>query len=91
MLAIVTSEDMELHQMNVKTAFSNGDLSKDIDMEQPKSFFSSEKATHLRQLQKALHRWNKHHDNELRKLTPSGAENFSSRAEHITHALKYFE
>jgi hypothetical protein len=32
-LALVTIEDMEIHQMNIKTTFINGDLEEEIYME----------------------------------------------------------
>ena len=37
-MAIVTHFDLELHQMDVRTAFLNGDLSEDVYMVQPPSF-----------------------------------------------------
>ena len=37
-LAIVNSLDLELHQMDVKAAFLNGDLDEEIYMEQPLGF-----------------------------------------------------
>ncbi len=37
-LALMTIEDMDIHQMDVKTTFFNGDLEKEIYMEQPKGF-----------------------------------------------------
>jgi hypothetical protein len=37
-LALTTIENMEIHQMHVKTAFLNGDLEKEIYMEQPEGF-----------------------------------------------------
>jgi hypothetical protein len=37
-LALVAIEDMEIHQMDVKTAFFNGDLEEEIYMEQLEGF-----------------------------------------------------
>lgn len=38
LIAIVTRLDLELHQMNMKTSFPNGELNDEIYMEQPISF-----------------------------------------------------
>jgi hypothetical protein len=38
MLAPTSIEDMEIHQMDVKTAFLNDDFEKEIYMEQPEGF-----------------------------------------------------
>jgi hypothetical protein len=37
-LALTTIENMEIHQMDIKITFLNGDLEKKIYMEQPKGF-----------------------------------------------------
>ena len=37
-MALVAHYDLELHQMDVKTAFLNGDLDETIFMAQPKGF-----------------------------------------------------
>ena len=37
-MALVAHYDLELHQMDVKTAFLNGDLEKNVYMAQPKGF-----------------------------------------------------
>ncbi|KAM2835849.1 hypothetical protein PS2_032724 [Malus domestica] len=38
LIAIAALHDMEIHQMDVKTAFLNGDLDKEIYIEQPEGF-----------------------------------------------------
>ena len=37
-MALVAHYDLELHQMDVKTAFLNGDLEENVYMAQPKGF-----------------------------------------------------
>ena len=37
-MALVAHFDLELHQMNVKTAFLNSDLKENVYMKQPKGF-----------------------------------------------------
>ena len=41
-LAIGATMDLEIHQMDVKTAFLNVDLEEDISMGQPKGFVQQE-------------------------------------------------
>ena len=38
--------DLELHQMDVKTTFLNGDLYENVNMAQPKGFVVEEKKTY---------------------------------------------
>jgi hypothetical protein len=44
-MALVAHYDLELHQMNVKTTFLNGDLEENIYMAQPKGFAVEGKRT----------------------------------------------
>jgi hypothetical protein len=37
-LALAAIEDMEIHQIDVKIAFLNGDIEKELYMEQPEAF-----------------------------------------------------
>ena len=37
-IALVAHYDLELHQMDIKTAFLNGDLEENVYMAQPKGF-----------------------------------------------------
>ena len=42
-MVLLAHYNLELHQMNVKTAFLNGDLYENINMAQPKGFVVKEK------------------------------------------------
>ncbi len=63
-LALVAIEDMEIHQMDVKTAFLNGDLEEEIYMEQLEGF--TQEGEHLvcklhkslYELKQSLRAWN---------------------------------
>lgn len=54
-LAHVASRGLELHQMDVKTAILNGDLTADIYMEQPQGFRNKTHPNYVCKPQKALY------------------------------------
>ncbi|RVW22487.1 Retrovirus-related Pol polyprotein from transposon TNT 1-94 [Vitis vinifera] len=54
-LGLVASLDLEIKQMDVKTAFLHGDLDKEIYMEQPKDFTIKEKEDYVCKLKKSLY------------------------------------
>ncbi len=54
-IAIATQEDMELHQMDVDTAFLNGDIEEDIYMDQPTDYVESSGSNMVCKLQRSLY------------------------------------
>jgi hypothetical protein len=66
LLALAVLEDWEIYQLDIKSAFLNGVLNKEIYMEQPQGFIivrQETKVCHLRKviygLKQASHVWNK--------------------------------
>jgi hypothetical protein len=57
MLAIEASMDLEIHQMDVKTAFLNGELEEDIYMDQPQGFVQDGKEHLVCKLKKSLYKF----------------------------------
>lgn len=55
LLALVAHFDLELHQMDVVTAFLNGDLDEDIYMEQPEGCIDRSKRDYVCKLLKAIY------------------------------------
>ena len=47
--------DLELHQINVKTAFLNGDLDEEVYMNQPEGFSAPEKENLVCKLKKSIY------------------------------------
>ena len=54
-LSLVASLDLEIEQIDVKTAFLHGDLKKEIYMEQPEGFTIKEKKDYVCKLKKSLY------------------------------------
>ena len=54
-MAIVAHFDLELHKMDVKTAFLNGDLDEDVYMEQPTCFIEVGKEHLVCKLNKSIY------------------------------------
>ena len=63
-MALVAHYDLELHQMDVKTAFLNGDLEENVYMAQPKGFVMEGKERMGCRLKKSIY--------GLKKLQDSG-------------------
>ena len=55
MMALVAHYDLELHQMDVKTAFLNGDLEETIYIEQPECLVSEETKHLVCKLKKSIY------------------------------------
>jgi hypothetical protein len=55
LLVIATYYDYEIWQMDVKTAFLNGNLSEDVYMTQPEDFINQQKVRKVYRLMKAIY------------------------------------
>ena len=56
LLALANAQDLEMHQTDVKTAFLNGSLHREIYLSQPEGFVDPDKPNHVCKLKKE-HLW----------------------------------
>src|SRR5690606_37700002 len=75
LLSIMVNLDLELEQLDVKTAFLHGDIDEEIYMEQPEGFQAKNKedyGSHLKKylygLKQAPRQWNKCFDSFMKEL-----------------------
>ncbi|KAL0412857.1 UNVERIFIED_CONTAM: Retrovirus-related Pol polyprotein from transposon TNT 1-94 [Sesamum radiatum] len=69
LIAIAALYDLEIHQMDVKTAFLNGELDEEIYMEQPEGFVVPGQEKKVCRLVKSLYGLNKLLNNGMKSLT----------------------
>ena len=55
LLALANEHDLEIHQMDVKTAFLNGELDYDIYMSQPEGFVNEDKPNYVCKLKRSIY------------------------------------
>ena len=55
LLALANAHDLEIHQMDVKTAFLNGSLDCDVYMSQPEGFNNQDKPDYVCKLKKSIY------------------------------------
>ena len=55
LLAVANIYDWEIHQMDVKTAFLQGDLEEEIYMRQPDGYIDNDKPNHVCKLKKSIY------------------------------------
>ena len=75
LLVLVNAHDLEVHQMDVKTAFLNGSLDCEYSMSQPKGFVDPDRPNHICKLKKSnyglkqsAHCWNTTLDEYLKSV-----------------------
>ncbi|GJS55161.1 retrotransposon protein, putative, ty1-copia subclass [Tanacetum coccineum] len=75
LIAIAAFYDYEIWQMDVKTAFLNGYLNKEVYMEQPEGFLSQKYPNRVCKLKRSIYglkqasrQWNKRFDDEIKKF-----------------------
>ena len=55
LLALANEHDLEIHQMDVKTVFLNGELDYDIYMSQPEGFVNKDKPNYVCKLKRSIY------------------------------------
>ncbi|GJS84521.1 retrotransposon protein, putative, ty1-copia subclass [Tanacetum coccineum] len=75
LIAIAAYYDYEIWQLDVKTAFLNGYVSKEVYMEQPGGFVNPKYPNHVCKLKRSIYelkqasrQWNKQFDDEIKKF-----------------------
>ena len=69
LIAIAALRNLEIHQMDVKTAFLNGDLEEEIYMKQPEWYVVPRQEHKVYRLVKSFMVLNKHLSSGMRNLT----------------------
>ena len=54
-LALAAQRKMKVHQMDVRIAFLNGDLTEDVYMKQPEGFVVTGKEDHVCKLKRSIY------------------------------------
>ena len=55
MIALATQHNWKIHQLDVKSAFQNGDLKEEVYLVQPEGFIKKGQEDHVCKLKKALY------------------------------------
>ena len=55
LLALANANDLEVHQMDVKTSFHNGSIDSEIYMTQPEGYGDIERQNHVCKLRKSIY------------------------------------
>ena len=68
LIALAAIQKLVIHQMDVKTAFSNGELEEEVYMKQPKGFVVPGRENKVCKLIRSLYGLNKHLNNGIKSL-----------------------
>ena len=71
LIVIAVLHNLDIHQMDVKTAFFNGELNEEIYMEQPEGFIVKGQEYKVRKLVKSLYGLKQAPNNDMRNLIVS--------------------
>ena len=55
LLTLANHQDLEIHQMDIKTAFLQGEFDTEVYMSQPEGYIDEEKADHVCKLKRSIY------------------------------------
>ncbi|GJW58845.1 retrovirus-related pol polyprotein from transposon TNT 1-94 [Tanacetum coccineum] len=87
-IANAGNKNITVYQIDVKTAFLNGELKEEVYVSQPEGFVDQDNPTHVYKLKRLFTVSNKHHVHGMTCCQVSSSYNISPKVQSIQHSLQ---